>query len=138
MSDRTNEFVATLRISSELLRASQIAEILGHEPTSSFEKGDPASKRSPKSGCRKGSAWLLKSTLPRSEPLKEHVSQLLAFAQEKEAALLQLKSRCHIDIFCGLFFAGGGGGFCLAASDAGELARLGIDLDLDIYAWNDE
>lgn len=133
MNDPDNYYSAAIRIYSETMNAARITEVLGSEATSSHEAGDPVSRCRPAQGYRKQAMWMLSSSIPGSAPLEEHIVELVAFIEEKESILAEIRPECGIDIFCGVFSVDGQGGFYLESSLTSRLGRAGVDLIVDVY-----
>ncbi|HSS96004.1 MAG TPA: DUF4279 domain-containing protein [Terriglobales bacterium] len=126
-----------MRIFSEILTSSEIETVLGLEATRTFSKGDPIFGRDKdgkkiKAGVRKNSAWILSSPSGGDSNLDDHLRKLLDVINPKADELKQLSTKCKVDIFCG-FGAEGQGGFTLTAEIINRLAKLNLNLDLDLY-----
>lgn len=126
-----------MRIFSEILTSSEIQAILGVEATRAYSKGDPIygrdkSGKKVKAGIRRNSGWLLSSPSDGDPNLAEHLRRLLDVIDPKTDELKQLSKKCKIDIFCG-YGAEGQGGFTLDVETINRLAKLNLNLGLDLY-----
>ncbi len=128
---------ASLRIFSEALTSSQIEAILGLEATQAYSKGDPIYGRNKsgkkiEAGVRKKSGWILSTPAGGDPNLALHLRRLMDVIDVKAEELKQLSTKCKIDIFCG-YAAADQGGFTLDADIINRLAKLNLNLDLDLY-----
>ena len=123
----------SFRIGSESMTSAEISRFLSTEPTSSYEKGTPVSKRNPNSPLRKNAVWLLDSGLPDDQPLEAHITKLVEYIEGKHGLIKELPSECEINLFCGFSSGDGQGGFVLDADLLKRLAFLEIDLVLNLY-----
>jgi hypothetical protein len=128
-----HEYSATLRVSSETLRLTELTERLG-EPSDGYDIGDPVSSRRLESGRRRQSMWLLDNGLDRTRPLDEQIAKLVAFVEGHRQTVDSLREQCTVDIFCGLFSGHGAtGGFIISPGLSSRLANVQLPVDFDIY-----
>jgi hypothetical protein len=125
---------AALRIHSQNLAADEITTALGSEPTRTAAKGEPMSPRNLKSALFKEHLWLLSSTIAKTKPLQDHISQLLEFIEQKLPVLKELGKNCEMDLFCGYSSGNGQGSFVLEAELLKRITVLPIDIVFDIYS----
>jgi hypothetical protein len=124
---------ASLRIFSTVLSSKEITEILSCPPTKEAEKGELMSPRNPKSQIREDSIWILDSGLADTESLENHINKLAVFIREKKNELILLKTKCSLDIFCGLSIIGTQGSFSLSSNIIKSLSDFPIDVVFDLY-----
>jgi len=128
--------MATLYIYSNVLSVKEIIDKLGIEPSRSFEKGEPLSKRNPqKSKLRERSIWVLESDLEDEDYLGEHIDDLVSIIESKITNFEELVSDCEIRISCG-FFAKDPDDKSAIFLDSSLLKRLTkIPLDIEIFLY---
>ena len=131
---------ATLRISPREPGAGSAAAVtaaLGIAPTKAHEAGDAKSDRDSRTWAN--AMWLLESSLSWNESLSAHLEQLCQAVDPHREALLRLAHEGYqIDCFCFVEVKKGQGGVALASNVLTVLGRLGVPLDLDIYASADD
>ena len=87
-------YSATLRIFGDLPNLDEISSALRVQPTRTHKRGD-----------RQGSSsfphdmWSLTPTLPKSEPLGQHIDTLWAIIKPHKHYLLELKKSATVDVF---------------------------------------
>ncbi|MEZ5933160.1 MAG: DUF4279 domain-containing protein [Alphaproteobacteria bacterium] len=123
---------ATLRITSDSMSASDITEILGAAPESSFERGDLVSARSAKPSYRKSAMWSWSGAIADIQPLGEHLMAICDFLEERKDKLPVLAD-CKIDVFCGVFSDNEQIGFDIDHQVIGLLADYPVDVNFDAY-----
>jgi Domain of unknown function (DUF4279) len=111
---------ASFRVITTSIAPTDITEQLAMEPTEVSER--PTRPR----------AWILDSGLRSARSAEEHIEALLEKLRPHEAALHGLDAD-HLEVFLGFSSDNGQGGMVIDARLLGELARLGIDLVLDLY-----
>jgi len=126
-------YSANLRISSDIVSATDISTILETNPDKSSEKGDLISSRTPKPAYRKHAIWILESGVNETEPLNKHLLAIARFLDDKKKQLPSL-SNCHIDIFCGLFANSEQIGFSVDRHVIQALSKFPVDIVIDAYA----
>ncbi len=132
-SDLRHEYFAALRVISETLTLDELTAALG-EPSEGYDSNEPLSRRDPDGPKRPNSRWALSSTVERTQPLDEHVGELVTFAEQHREALDALQADGHVDIFCGAFTMGDAeGGFALAPELLRRLFELQVELIFDVY-----
>lgn len=101
------------------------------EPSESYDIGAPVSSRL--EIRRKTAFWCLQSRLPRTQPLDEHIEELVAFV-EAHSGFAALGDQIEGDIFCGVFTGDGTqGGFTLTSDLTRRLGELGLDVTFDLH-----
>jgi Domain of unknown function (DUF4279) len=120
-----------LRVIGPGLDPDRISELLGCAPSGSHKAGDPVSKDG--RGRRSEGSWRLKSTLPESAALDDHLSNVLDRVSSDLAVWRELTNRYRADVFCGLFLDSFNRGTALSASSCKALADRGLTVSFDIY-----
>lgn len=112
--------------------AADVTARLCLEPSVAHDVGESRSARDPRLWT--SAHWSLKSVLPDSEPLAEHLAWLLDRVSDKGRELQSLADDGYeLDWFCLIGFEGGQGGVLLPADLLVRLASLPIELNLDLY-----
>jgi len=125
---------ATLSLWSSTHTSQEITDRLGLTPTGVHDRGEPISRRNPKSKLRKDAGWLLRSGIPETEPLADHLADLLGQIEPRLTILAALlDDGCQLDWFCYLEAAPLGNLVSLDASLLGRLAAVRGSITLDIY-----
>jgi hypothetical protein len=123
---------AALRISSATLSVEEITAAIGRKPTRSFDRGQPVNRRNPQR-LRTQSVWILESPTSQGDDLASHLCWLLDFAESRLDALRTLHPKCKADLFCGFSSESGQGLVVLDSKLLDRLAKLALDLKLDLY-----
>lgn len=123
----------SLRITSRSLSASRISEIIGQQPTRSFDKGDEITVRGRQRGSREHTMWLLESPLPGSSPIEQHLDWVARFLHAHQSQLSLLETTCDFDAFCLYSSDNGQGSICVSKSLIQRLRDFPIDLVFDLY-----
>jgi len=102
------------------------------KPTHSWRKGD-LGKLSNKP--MKNNYWALSSGLDKSEKIDKHVETLLGKIRPNKRHFVRVGNRFHPVLSC-VVYSYGGDRPCLGFSRTviKELAELGADIDIDLYA----
>lgn len=129
--------VASLRISSNILSAVEITNIMGLSPTSFRIKGELMSKRNPKSQKHGLNLWILDSGLPDCNDIEEHLKKLGSLIESKIFELQSLEDKCEMDIFCGITLKGGQNTLLLTSEIIKKISLIPLDLVFDIYTNNE-
>ncbi len=76
----------------------------------------------------------MRSQLPDSASLDQHLKALLTVLEPKTSAIQELKNRGYApEFYCGLFLDEWNQGTTLSPETLGRIAALGAELGLDIY-----
>ena len=131
---RTN---AAVRVFYEHGSAAHVTRTLGIRPSMSHEADEPRSATNTRPW---GAAmWSLDSPLPDTEPLNAHLAALCAELGDKSQNLAALRAEGYdLDCFCFVEVLNGQGGVSITPELLMALGSLSIELDLDIYASNDD
>lgn len=124
--------VVTFRIFADDLVPSEITALLGCEPTKAYSKGDVRAKS--KTGyIEKTGSWRLRAEDRAPEDIAAQISEILGRMSADPAVWNQLRSKCEMDFFCGVFMGSGNDGLSFPPELLAELSMRGIALNLDIY-----
>jgi hypothetical protein len=123
---------ATLRVFGNTLDPSEITQLLGQVPTSSYLAGDPVSQRV--TAKRKMGMWRLESSLSRTEPLSRHVTALLARLPSDSTIWSKIHGRFSADIYCGVDVNVPNSGMSLTSEAIEALAVRKLSVEFDFYA----
>jgi hypothetical protein len=109
----------------------KITELMGVEPTKSWNKGDVGEyvKKMPISG------WQLYSPLGRGNyRLHDHIESLLPILENKASVIVSFSSIYNIGIACGGYFTSDSRpSFHLSSEIITRLSRLCLSVDFDLY-----
>lgn len=130
-----DESVATLAVYGKDLEPDDVTKILGIKPTRSFRRGH---KRGPNSRSIPHGAWFLEIRGDAPEGPDAQLRNLLMRLPDSEDIWRELRSRYKVQIRFGIFMCDWNKGFNLAPDLIIRLAKMGIELDFDIYANGDE
>lgn len=137
VADRPEKWArGAIRIFGEIVTAREITERLGIAPTEAHEKGEQIRTRSARAATWTTAVWLLDSGLPTTSPIESHVEALLDKLEDHGEDLRQLsKEGCVSELFLGFASISGQGGFTLEHALTVRLAKLPVDLTLDLHSW---
>ncbi len=128
-----HEYTASLRVFSESLAFADLVAVLG-EPTKGYDIGDLVSPRRPDGPRRTSAHWCLRSAAPRTQPLDEHIAELITFVEVHSREFGELGDKVQIDVFCGVFTGDDSqGGFTLGSDLIRRLGDLNLDVGFDLY-----
>ena len=122
---------AYFRIVGEELPINEITELLGVNPTESWNKGEPGEYNS----CRPDSAWCLHSPLPQSNAnLERHIESLLSLLEPRTAQIKELGERYETYLVCvGYYDSLSSPGLFLPRGLVASIASMGLAIDADLY-----
>jgi hypothetical protein len=125
----------SLILVSEHGDARSVTEVLGIQPVHAHSAGEPRTGRL-RGSTFKNSVWRLESDLPRSARLDDHIRSILNRVLPKAEEIERLcASKWRLELRCGIFINGtGGGGTIIGADAVSGIARLGAEIGLDIYS----
>ena len=121
-------FVAT----SKTLSLNQIQEIIGLPPSRFHNIGDPVSSRS-STPVHNRDYYSIQSKSLESESMEQHIEEILSLLEPRMDAIRRLSSEANLCLFCGFSSGNGQGGFGLSPELLSRLARLGLEVVLDLY-----
>jgi hypothetical protein len=126
-----DESKATLCIYGEDLDPKAVTKLLGVKPASSFHRGY---QRNPSARPMPHGAWFLKvrGKAPRGPDI--HLRKLLMKLPESLKTWEKLRRLYKVRISICLGFAGWNKGFSFPADLITRAAKIGVELDFDIYA----
>ena len=117
---------------SETLSPDQMESIIGLQPTRSHRIGEPRSKLT-KRGVYNRHYYSIQSTISDGEPLDAHIEEILSVLEPRMDNVKRLASQASLCLFCGFSSGNGQGGFSLSPHLLSRLARLGVEVVLDLY-----
>jgi len=124
----------SLRLVGDDLEPGLVTEKLGITPESAHRKGDVVLSRGVPRGHRPTGVWIMRSKLPDSASLDQHLKALLTVLEPKASAIQELKDKGYAtEFYCGLFLDHWNRGTTLSPKTLGRIAALGAKLSLDIY-----
>jgi hypothetical protein len=123
----------TFRVFSQDLAPEDITRSLGLEPTATVVKGSLVSPNSPNSARAQANLWRLDSGLAPTDTLSAHISAMLDRLESRAPAQERLAAQCELDFFVGFSTESQQAGDVLTHDVLARLARLPIDLVLDLY-----
>jgi hypothetical protein len=107
-----------------------ITRALGIEPTKAWVQGDRAASSD---RPHRTSAWLLRSDASGNLELQQHVDALLRRLPDTLDSLLLVTPVWSAKLFCAIYTAGDRPILNLSAASVGRIARLGAEIDFDLY-----
>lgn len=129
------ETTASLRVVGPELIPADITARLGRLPDLAYGKGQPRPLPNGRSGGPAPTGmWSISAGTGHSGNLDAQIAELLAVVTGDLSVWQQLTSDYHVDVFCGLFIAGGNQGLTLQPSTLAALGARGVALGLDLYA----
>ena len=128
-----DQFQASFRIYSQTHTAAEVTLRLGLTPSRSHEAGDQIRSRNPVPRYWDGSMWSLSSRRDQSEPLEQHLAEVLDQLAGKEGVLTELAASYEMDWFCLVGAEGSQGSVELSRAVLARLVTLPGDLILDLY-----
>ncbi len=134
------EISVSFRVMSKELAPEVVTEALNLTPSQAHRRGDP---HFGPSGARYSDysegLWSLRSQLPRTAPLDEHLASLAEVLVSRAAAVRTLALEHRLDLFIGVFGDGTGNfGFGISGEVLQSLAQLGVPLGFDVYEVNSD
>jgi hypothetical protein len=127
----------TLRIFSDTRSTDDISATFGLEPTAVRKKSSSQSATTSDGPRAHTNAWRLDSGLPPSATLTAHMSSMLDVLEARADAVGELARDCRLDLLIGFSSESGQAGDVLPHSVLKRLARLPVDLTLDLYPPSD-
>jgi hypothetical protein len=129
---------ASLRISGDDLDPEEITRLLGHAPTRAEFKGQEIVGKST-GGVRvaRTGKWHLGATKQAPGDLDAQIAEILSKLSSDLAVWKGISEKYHLDLFCGLFLAGGNEGLTISPKSLADLGNRGIEMGLDIYGSDD-
>ena len=127
---KRNQAYAYLRLIDFPCTIQEMTQRIGLQPTQAWLAGDPAPSPRPP---RKFSAWHLRSRLPMSEIVEQHIIDVLDQLSGREAVLREIAQGCKVTMECVGYFHEYYPGFTLEADTIHRLSECGASIDLDFY-----
>lgn len=128
----------TLRMYGDELDPDAVSAALGCAPSRGWRKGDRrVFAKSGRVAIERTGGWLLCAEDREPEDLPAQIREVLARLNDDPAVWAELRTRCRVDMFCGVFMASGNDGLEFEPDVLHALACRGIRLSLDIYDAED-
>ncbi len=128
-----------LRITVVDLVPAEVTALLGASPTSATMKGDKiVGKKTQQARIAKTGMWQLRAGDCKPEDLDGQIREILSQVTGDLSLWQSITKKYHADLFCGLFMRGGNEGLTISAKSLASLGARGIEMDLDIYAGDDD
>ncbi|MCU1292630.1 MAG: hypothetical protein JWP08_1480 [Bryobacterales bacterium] len=115
--------------------ACVVTQLAGFEPTEAWVVVQPMRKHP--DVTHRHSRWTLKSPLPLSASVEEHLNALLSALEPNAEGIRAIQSRFPTHIGCAVYFQTHNPGFQLSATVTARVAALGLVLDFDLYFLGD-
>ena len=129
----TNNNLATLAITSSILTAQDITDILQIQPTKSHEKGTSINLKNPGQVIRDKSSWLLQSKLSRELPIQEKLEEISTLIETNLIGFQTIEDRAEIEIYCSFFLKDKSDVFSLSSTIMRKISLITIDIIVAIY-----
>lgn len=130
-----DESGATLAIYGKSLDPAKITRMLGVAPTQSFKRGHRQGMNSPPT--RHG-AWVLEVRGEAPDSPEVQLAKLLKKLPYSKKLWKELNSKYTVRICFGLHMMGWNKGFGFRPDLIDRIAKMGIELAFDIYAYGEE
>src|SRR4051812_17987151 len=130
-----DESGATLAIYGKSLDPARITRLLGLQPTRSFKRGYCHGPNSPP--MRHG-AWFLQVRGEAPDGPERQLTKLLRQLPDSVKIWKELNRKYTVQIRFGLHMSGWNKGFGFTPSLVDRIAKMGVALQFDIYAYGDE
>ena len=127
-----NQAYAYLRLVDFPGTVQEMTQRIGLQPTEAWHAGDPAPSPHPP---HKFSAWHLRSRLPKSDEIEQHIIDVLDQIRGREAVLREIARDCRVTMECVGYFHEYYPGFALDADTVRRLGDCGASIDLDFYQF---
>ncbi len=124
----------SLRIIGDTLMPDEISKMLGASPTYSQFMGETLiGKKTGNKRIAKFGMWQLSVADSTPENIEDQIDQLLGQLTNNLDIWSKIANQFKVDLFCGLFMAGGNEGLHLSPQILVAIGQRGIVLGLDIY-----
>lgn len=115
---------------------SVVTAVVGFEPTEAWLEGQPM--RGNPSAHHTHSRWMLKSPLPLSASVEDHLEALLSALEPHAVRIREAACRFSAGISCAIYFHSVNPGFHISNALAARVAAIGLGLDFDLYCLGEE
>ena len=133
MDEDAKWYSASFTVVSTQLTPEEIERRLERAPTRLHHLGDPVSPRNRSGAVHKHHYYGLHSGRQNTEEMEVHLNTLLDFLENKAEAVTALSSEATLYFWCGFSSGNGQGGFSISPGLLKRLARLGVEVVLDLY-----
>ncbi len=122
----------SFRFIGDAISPHHITEVLGIQPSASGIKGEPSKLKS--QTPNPNNFWRVDSIVSSSEPLTNHLHQLLNFLEphRKQIEVLKLEGY-RPEFFCGLFYTRESGYISLDFKTLQRVVNLGASIEINTY-----
>lgn len=129
----------TLRIIGDDLIPDDITALLGASPTHAKTKGDKiVGKKTGHVRIARVGMWRLCASDREPEDMDGQIHEILSQMTADLTVWQTITNKYHVDLFCGLFMRAGNEGLTISPQSLAALGARGIEIDLDIYAGDDD
>lgn len=126
-----DESTVTLCVYGEDLDPEAVTKLLGVSPTSSFRRGY---RRKPSARPMPHGAWFLEIRGNAPDGPDVHLRKLLTLLPDSVGIWEELTRLYKVRLSLCLGFSGWNKGFCFPADLIARVAKIGVELDFDVYA----
>jgi hypothetical protein len=130
-----DESGVTFAVYGDDLIPKDVTELLGVKPTRSFL---PGYRRNPSSRPMPHGGWFLEVREKTPDGPEAQLRKLLMKLPTSENVWKTLKARYKVQIRFGLHMTGWNKGFELSSTLIRRLAKIGVDLEFDVYAYGED
>ncbi len=130
-----DDLSVTLGIYGEDLEPQEIERILGVEPSDTVRRGD---RIGPRGESSKHGAFLLTREAESQEQVSRVLEDLFALLPDSEELWASLKSRFKLQVRFGAGIYRTYSGFGVSAAQIDRLARMRVDVEIDVYLMREE
>ena len=131
--------VVTLRVSGDTLVPAEITKLLGASPSAAETKGEEIiGARTGTRRVAKTGMWRLTVADREPEDMDAQIQELLGQLTPELPVWQDIAAKHKIDLFCGIFMGDTNDGVILAPQSLLALGKRHIELQLDIYAPDED
>ena len=128
----------TLRVMGDELVPTNISNLLGCLPTSSYRKGEErVGKISGQKSLARFGNWGLRVSLREPENIDGQIAELLGRLTDDFEVWKTVSRDYSVSLICGLFMGSWNDGATISVASLTAMASRGIRLELDIYGSAD-
>lgn len=138
--EKTSNHVSFVIYDFECL-PDEITKKLGIEPTETRIKGEIriiGKKKIKIKRVNKENSWHLKSDLPLTAPVENHLVNLLKKLKPRKQKITEINQKYYAEFSCALYFREANPGIHIDEKLLKEIGKLNAKLDLDMYCLGDD